>query len=157
MELSTCACCNELKAPSRTRTASIEEEGGSWLARIRTRLTWEHTTFACFSHPAALASVPHGVVLVRVRVAYSAEVIDSTKRLHYRKAEVARDYLKRAARIDELNGHPPGSDGPMATALKRYNGGRVLVFVVGAFAETSEDVSHICNIIAQDLARTHVS
>ena len=36
-----------------------------------------------------------------------------------RQAEVARDYLKRAARIDELNGHPPGSDGPMATALKR--------------------------------------
>jgi len=36
-----------------------------------------------------------------------------------RQVEVARDYLKRAARIDELNGHPPGSDGPMATALKR--------------------------------------
>ena len=67
-----------------------------------------------------------------------------------------RDYLKRAARIDELNGHP-GSDGPMATALKRYNGGRVLVFVVGAFAEMSEDVSRICGIIAHDLARTHVS
>ena len=42
-----------------------------------------------------------------------------------RQAEVARDYLKRAAGISELNGHPPGSDGPMATALKRYNGGRV--------------------------------
>ena len=53
-----------------------------------------------------------------------------------RQAEVARDYLKRAARIDELNSHPPGSDGPMATALKRYNGGRVLVFVMGAFAES---------------------
>ena len=46
-----------------------------------------------------------------------------------RQAEVARDYLKRAARVGELNGHSPGSDGPMATALKRYNGGRVLVFV----------------------------
>ena len=45
----------------------------------------------------------------------------------------------------------------MATALKRYNGGRVLVFVVGAFAETSKDVSRICDIIAHDLARTHVS
>ena len=45
----------------------------------------------------------------------------------------------------------------MATALKRYNGGRVLVFVVGAFAEMSEDVSRICGIIAHDLARTHVS
>jgi len=54
-----------------------------------------------------------------------------------RQAEVARDYPKRAARIDELNGHPPGSDGQMAAALKRYNGGRVLVFVVGAFAEMS--------------------
>ena len=29
-----------------------------------------------------------------------------------RQAEVARDYLKRAASIGELNGHPPGSDGP---------------------------------------------
>ena len=45
----------------------------------------------------------------------------------------------------------------MATALKRYNGGRVLVFVVGAFAEMSEDVSRICGIIAHDLARTNVS
>ena len=45
----------------------------------------------------------------------------------------------------------------MATALKSYNGGRVLVFVVGAFAEMSEDVSRICDIIAHDLARTHVS
>ena len=45
----------------------------------------------------------------------------------------------------------------MATAFKRYNGGRVLVFVVGAFAEMSEDVSRICDITARDLARTHVS
>jgi len=74
-----------------------------------------------------------------------------------RQAEVARDYLKRAARIDELNGYLPGSDGPMATAPKRYNGDRVLVFVVGAFAEMPEDVSRICGIIAHDLARTHVS
>ena len=56
----------------------------------------------------------------------------SVKRMKHRKvaarqAEVARHYLKRAARIDELNGHPPGFDGPMANALKRYNGGRVLV------------------------------
>jgi len=73
-----------------------------------------------------------------------------------RQAEVARDYLKRAARIDDLNGHPPGSDGPMATALKRYNGGRMLVFVVGASAGMSKDVSRICDI-AHDLARTQVS
>ena len=71
--------------------------------------------------------------------------------------EVARDYLKRVARIGELNGHPRGSDGPMATALKRHNGGRMLVFVVGALAEMPEDVSRICGIIAHDLARTHVS
>ena len=45
----------------------------------------------------------------------------------------------------------------MAAALKRYNGGRVPVFVMGAFAEMSEDVSRICDIIAHDLARTHVS
>ena len=45
----------------------------------------------------------------------------------------------------------------MVTALRRYNGGRVLVFVMGAFAEMSEDVSRICDIIAHELARTHVS
>ena len=56
MERSTC------RALTRTQTASIED-GGSWLARIRTRLTWEHTTFAC-----------------------SAEVIDSTKRLYSSEA-----------------------------------------------------------------------
>ena len=45
----------------------------------------------------------------------------------------------------------------MVTALNRYNGGWGLVFVMGAFAEMSGDVSRICNIIAHDLARTHVS
>jgi len=74
-----------------------------------------------------------------------------------RHAEIARDYLKRAARVVELNGHPPGSDGKMIAALKRYNGGRVLVFLMDAFAEMLEDVSRICGIIAHDLARTHVS
>jgi len=71
--------------------------------------------------------------------------------------EVARGNLKRAARIDELNGHPPGSDGQMVTALKRYDGGRVLVFVMGAFAAMPGDVSRIYGITAHDLARTHVS
>ena len=33
----------------------------------------------------------------------------------------------------------------------------MLVFVVGAFAEMSEDVSRICDIIVHDLARTRVS
>jgi len=45
----------------------------------------------------------------------------------------------------------------MAAALKRYNGGRLLVFVMRAFAEMSGDVSGICDITAHDLARTHVS
>ena len=45
----------------------------------------------------------------------------------------------------------------MAAALKRYNRGRVLVFVIGAFAKIPEDVSRICGIITHDLARTHVS
>ena len=45
-----------------TQTVSIED-GGSWLARIRKRLTWEHTTFV-----------------------YSSEVIDSTKRLYSSEA-----------------------------------------------------------------------
>ena len=41
------------------------------------------------------------------------------------REEVARAYLKRAERIDELDGHPPGSDGPMLTALKKQQGPRV--------------------------------
>ena len=45
----------------------------------------------------------------------------------------------------------------MAIVLKRYNGGRMLVFVMGAFAEMPEDMSRICDITAHDLARTHVS
>ena len=45
----------------------------------------------------------------------------------------------------------------MVTALTRYNGGRVLVFVLGAFAEMPGDVSRICDIIAHELAWTHVS
>ena len=45
----------------------------------------------------------------------------------------------------------------MVTALKKYNRGRVLVFVMGAFAEMSGDVTRICDIIAHELARTHVS
>jgi hypothetical protein len=45
----------------------------------------------------------------------------------------------------------------MLTALKKYNGGRVLVFVMGAFVEMTEDVSRICDITAHELARIHVS
>ena len=73
-----------------------------------------------------------------------------------RQAEVARDYLKRAARIGKLNGHPPGTDGLMVTALEGHNGGQVLVFVMGAFAEMSGDASRNCDIIAHELAQTHV-
>ena len=73
-----------------------------------------------------------------------------------RQAEGARGYLKRAAGIDELNGHPSGSNGPMVAALKKYNGGRVLVFVMVAFAEMPGDVSRICDIIDHELARAHV-
>jgi hypothetical protein len=45
----------------------------------------------------------------------------------------------------------------MPTALKKYNGGRVLVFVIGAFSEMSEGVSRICGIVARELARARVS
>ena len=54
----------------------------------------------------------------------------------------------------------------MATAPARYNGGRVLVFVMGGrflvvvmgpFAEMLGDVSRICCITAHNPARTHVS
>ena len=41
----------------------------------------------------------------------------------------------------------------MATALKKYNGGRVMVFVMGAFAEMSGDVTRICDLIDHELWR----
>ena len=74
-----------------------------------------------------------------------------------RQAEVARNYLKRAAKINELNGHPPGTDGLIVTVLERFNGGRVLVFVMGTFAEMPGDVSRIQDITTHDLTRIHVS
>jgi len=45
----------------------------------------------------------------------------------------------------------------MVATLKRHNGGRMLVFAMGAFAEMPGDVSRICGITAKDLARIHVS
>ena len=45
----------------------------------------------------------------------------------------------------------------MLTALKKYNRGRVLVFLMGAFGEMSGNVSRICDIIAHALARIQVS
>ena len=75
-------------------------------------------------------------------------------------AVVARGYLERAARVDELNGHSPG--------LRRAYGHRAQgtttgagcwsSFVMGAFVKISGDVSRICGIIAHDLAmaRTQV-
>ena len=44
----------------------------------------------------------------------------------------------------------------MLTALKKYNGGRVLVFVVGAFVKMSGGASRICGTIAHELARIQV-
>ena len=46
---------------------------------------------------------------------------------------------------------------PEAKKVAQYNRGQVLVFVMGAFAEMSEDVNRICEIIAHELARAHVS
>ena len=45
----------------------------------------------------------------------------------------------------------------MLTALEKYNGGRVLFFVMGAFVEMPGDMGHICDIIAHELAQIHVS
>ena len=42
---------------------------------------------------------------------------------------------------------------PKQPAIKKLD--QVLVFVMGAFAEMSGDVSRICDIIAHELARTH--
>jgi hypothetical protein len=74
-----------------------------------------------------------------------------------RQAEVGRGYLKREARIDELNGHPSGSNGPMITALKKYNGARCRSSRWVRSPRCRGDVSCICDIIAHELVWTHVS
>jgi len=71
-----------------------------------------------------------------------------------RHAEVARDPLKRAARIDELNGHSSGSDGPMVTALKMVHRGPGAGLRDGRVrGDARGREPHLC----QDLARIHVS
>jgi len=72
------------------------------------------------------------------------------------QAEVARGYLKRAAWIYELNDHPSGANGPMVTGIKKFSGGRVLVFEMSAFAEMPGDVGRICDITAHKLKRTNL-
>jgi len=75
-----------------------------------------------------------------------------------RQAAVASDYLKRAAKIDSKLGTPEGATGPMVLEFKKYGAtpGKVLVPVVGAFAEMSSDVSAIADLIATALAADHV-
>ena len=59
---------------------------------------------------------------------------------------------------------PPSSDtsifflptAQISSSTNKHLGGRVLVFVMGAFVEMPGDVSRICDIIAHDLARIHV-
>ena len=62
--------------------------------------------------------------------------------------------LHRCARSTSSTAIHRAPTGRWSPRSKRYNGGRVLVFVMGVFAEMS---SRICDIIAHDLARTHVS
>ena len=74
--------------------------------------------------------------------------------------EISADYWRRAKRVDDLLrdllGIPEGADGPMVQALKQYRGGRVLVPVVGAFAEMSSDTELIADLIATALAADHI-
>jgi len=74
--------------------------------------------------------------------------------------EIAAAYEWRAKRVDDLLrdllGIPEGADGPMVQALKQYRGGRVLVPVVGAFAEMSSDTELIADLIATALAADHI-
>jgi hypothetical protein len=49
MNRQTCACCNELFAP--TNMTSVEASG-NWLRHLRNRLTWQHTTYYTQGTPA---------------------------------------------------------------------------------------------------------
>ena len=92
MERSTCACCNELKAPSRTQTVSIEE-GGRWLVRILKRLTWEHTTFAGSAEVTDSAKrlySPEAPLLAGVPLAPRGAAIESRVQLRYVEEPFAR-------------------------------------------------------------------
>ena len=72
-----------------------------------------------------------------------------------RQKEVAREYLQRTEEPDCKLGSPEGAGGPMAKEVKSY-GSRVLVPVIGAFAEMSSDVKALADDTASALAAGHI-
>jgi len=71
-----------------------------------------------------------------------------------RKGEVARGYLHRAGELDRKPGTPEGPEGPMTKEVKSY-GSRVLVPVIGAFAEVPSEVEAVADVTAPALAAKH--
>ena len=75
-----------------------------------------------------------------------------------RQTEVNKKYRKRAGELDAKQGSAPGVPGPFTKELNGYGQkGRVLVPVVGAFAEMSPDVYTIADLVSSALAEEHCS
>ena len=72
-----------------------------------------------------------------------------------RQEEVARDYPQRAGENDRKPGTPEDAEGPMTKEMTSH-GSRVLVPVVGAFAEMSSDVDALLDVAASALAADHI-
>ena len=69
--------------------------------------------------------------------------------------EVAREYLQRTEELDRKLGPPEGVEGPITKEMKLC-GSRVLVPVIGAFAEVSSDVDALADVTASALAADHI-
>ena len=72
-----------------------------------------------------------------------------------RQEEVAREYLQRAEEFDRKPGTPDGVEGPMTKGMKPC-GSRLLVPVIGTFAEMSSDVDALADATASALAADHI-
>ena len=71
--------------------------------------------------------------------------------------QVDREYNKTADSLDaRLHRTLAEEKGPFAKILREYNNGKVVVPVVDFFGATSEDMIHLRDAIAHELARSHI-
>ena len=71
--------------------------------------------------------------------------------------QVDREYSKTADSLDaRLHGTLAEEKGPFAKILREYNNGKVVVPVVDFFGASSEDMVHLRDAIAHELARSHI-
>ena len=82
--------------------------------------------------------------------AYATAPLGRGTAVERRQERGASDYERRARDLDrQVPGHQPNEEGPFTKELKSYgDNGRVLIPVVGAFAEMSSDAHAIAELCA---------